>query len=96
MMHGLRIVVLAGIFSATSLVVVNGFQARQVRPRSAAPSWPPPVAKTPETAPVLTAEQELKTIVPPPGYHAQLVAKEPRVNDPIWMEFDPDGRLWVL
>ena len=58
--------------------------------------WPPPVAKTPEKAPVLTAEQELKTFVLPPGYHAQLVAKEPLVNDPIWMQFDPDGRLWVL
>jgi len=59
-------------------------------------SWPPPVAKTPEKAPVLTAEQELKTFVLPPGYHAQLVAKEPLVNDPIWIQFDPDGRLWVL
>jgi len=59
-------------------------------------SWPPPVVKTPEKAPVLTAEQELKTIVLPPGYHAQLVAKEPLVIDPIWIQFDPDGRLWVL
>src|SRR6266540_2861676 len=58
--------------------------------------WPPPVAKTPEKAPVLTAEQELKTFVLPPGYHAQLVAKEPLVIDPIWIQFDPDGRLWVL
>jgi mono/diheme cytochrome c family protein len=59
-------------------------------------AWPPPVAKTPEKAPVLTAEQELKTLVLPPGYHAQLVAKEPLVIDPIWIQFDPDGRLWVL
>jgi len=45
---------------------------------------------------VLSAEDELKTIVLPPGYHAQLVAKEPLVVDPIAIEFDADSRLWVL
>jgi mono/diheme cytochrome c family protein len=54
------------------------------------------VAKAPEKAPTLSAEDELKTIVLPPGYHAQLVAKEPLVVDPIAIEFDADGRLWVL
>ncbi len=32
----------------------------------------------------------------PPGYRAELVAKEPLVVDPIAMDFDADGRLWVL
>ena len=54
------------------------------------------MAKAPEKAPTLSAEDELKTIVLPPGYHAQLVAKEPLVVDPIAIEFDADGRLWVL
>src|SRR3954468_17208971 len=49
-------------------------------PRPAA--WPPPVHRTPEKAPVLTAEQELETIVVPPGYQGQLVASEPLVKDP--------------
>ena len=59
-------------------------------------SWPPPVQKTPEKAPVLSAEEELKTLVLPPGYRAELVAKEPLVTDPIAIDFDADGRLWVL
>ncbi len=59
-------------------------------------TWPPPVRKTPTKAPVLTAAEELKTFVLPPGYHAQLVAQEPLVMDPIAIDFDPDGRLWVL
>ena len=32
----------------------------------------------------------------PPGYRAELVAKEPLVVDPIAIDFDADGRLWVL
>ncbi|MEO8520542.1 MAG: hypothetical protein ABI603_04210, partial [Acidobacteriota bacterium] len=44
-------------------------------------TWPPPVRKTPTRAPVLTAAEELKTFVLPPGYHAQLVAQEPLVMD---------------
>lgn len=59
-------------------------------------AWPPPVRKTPEKAPVLSAEEELKTLVLPPGYRAELVAKEPLVIDPIAIDFDADGRLWVL
>ena len=64
--------------------------------RQKAAAWPPAVRKTPEKAPVLSAEEEMKTLVLPPGYHAQLVAKEPLVMDPIAIDFDADGRMWVL
>ena len=67
-------------------------QARQSKPSS----WPPAVRKTPEKAPVLSAEEELKTLVLPPGYRVELVAKEPLVIDPIAIDFDADGRMWVL
>ena len=59
-------------------------------------SWPPSVRKTPEKAPVLSAEEEMKTMVLPPGYRVELVAKEPLVVDPIAIDFDADGRMWVL
>ena len=52
--------------------------------------------KTPEKAPVLSAEEEMKTLVLPPGYRVELVAKEPLVIDPIAIDFDADGRMWVL
>ena len=45
---------------------------------------------------MLSAEEELKTFVLPPGYRVELVAKEPLVIDPIAIDFDADGRLWVL
>jgi len=54
------------------------------------------VAKDTTESPALSPEAELKTLVTPPGYRVELVAAEPLVVDPIGMEFDADGRLWVL
>lgn len=47
-------------------------------------------------APVLTAEEEKRTFKVAPGYHVELVASEPLVHNPIFFEFDPDGRIWVI
>jgi mono/diheme cytochrome c family protein/glucose/arabinose dehydrogenase len=71
-----------------SLALTEAFQTRG--------PWPPPVRKTPDQAPTLTPQQELATIVVPPGFRVQLVASEPLVVDPIGIDFDPDGRMWVL
>lgn len=60
------------------------------------PTWPAPVQKVPETSNPLTPEQSLKTVVMPPGYRLELVASEPLVQDPVAIEFGPDGRLWVI
>ena len=38
----------------------------------------------------------MKSFYMPPGYHIELVASDPLIQDPIKMEFDGDGRLWVL
>src|SRR5687767_10865654 len=59
-------------------------------------AWPAAVRKTPDKAPALSAEEEMKTFALPPGYRIELVAKEPLVIDPIAIDFDADGRLWVL
>jgi mono/diheme cytochrome c family protein/glucose/arabinose dehydrogenase len=58
--------------------------------------WPPPVVDDGKGAPVLSAEESMKTIAVPPGYRVELVAKEPTVVDPILVDFDADGRMWVL
>ena len=59
-------------------------------------SWPAAVRDTPEKPPAVPAADEQKTFVLPPGYRAELVASEPLVIDPIAIDFDADGRLWVL
>jgi len=55
-----------------------------------------PAKKAGPTSPALTPEDELKTFSLPPGYRAQLVAAEPLIESPIIIDFDPDGRMWVL
>ena len=55
-----------------------------------------PAKKAAPTSPALSPEEEAKTFSLPPGYHAQLVAAEPLIESPIIVDFDPDGRMWVL
>ena len=67
--------------------VVSGWQTR---------AWPPPVQKVAADSPTLTPEAELKTIHVPPGYRVELVASEPMVVDPVAVDYDLEGRLWVV
>ncbi len=47
-------------------------------------------------APVRSPEDELATFKVAPGYRVELVAAEPLVCNPIFFEFDPAGRIWVV
>jgi mono/diheme cytochrome c family protein/glucose/arabinose dehydrogenase len=49
-----------------------------------------------DQSPVLSPAEELKTIVMPPGYHLELVASEPLIQDPVVIDWDSDGRLWLI
>jgi hypothetical protein len=44
-------------------------------------AWPPAAVPEDPGAPALTAEESMKTIVVPPRYRAEHVAKEPNVID---------------
>jgi len=59
-------------------------------------SWVPGVQKAPETSPPLSPAEEMKHFYLPPGYGVELVASEPLVQDPIAVDWDADGRLWVV
>jgi len=58
--------------------------------------WPPGVQKVSESSPPLPPDQAMRTFFMPPGYHLELVASEPLVQDPILIDFDADGRIWVV
>ncbi|MDG2308686.1 MAG: c-type cytochrome [Candidatus Binatia bacterium] len=47
-------------------------------------------------APVLSPEDELATFRLAPGFRAELVAAEPLVVDPVAMDWDDEGRLYVV
>lgn len=47
-------------------------------------------------SPALSADDELKTFRLAPGIRVELVASEPMVAHPVAVQFDPDGRMWVV
>ncbi len=47
-------------------------------------------------APVRSPEEEARTFSVAPGFHMELVASEPLVTSPVAVQFDHQGRLWVV
>ncbi|HEX5244652.1 MAG TPA: hypothetical protein VFW23_15420, partial [Tepidisphaeraceae bacterium] len=74
--------------------------APQTRPTAAATRSSRLTADTLEhypapPAPPLTPEEALKSFTLPAGFHIEVVASEPEIEDPVAAAFDADGRLWV-
>jgi mono/diheme cytochrome c family protein/glucose/arabinose dehydrogenase len=90
-----RASVLAGLVLAgiTGLTVAIGGQAGTAT--TPGNPWPPARKATP-TSPALSAEDEMKSFSVPPGFHVELVASEPMIESPILVDWDADGRLYVL
>src|SRR5579872_3422607 len=85
-----------------AIVVVAAAETVTVRshPQTSAqsPVWPPPFQRVATDQPAMpqSAADEAKTFYLPPGYHAELVASEPLVVDPIFIDWDANGRMWVI
>jgi mono/diheme cytochrome c family protein/glucose/arabinose dehydrogenase len=58
--------------------------------------WSPTVQQVSNESPALPVDEAMKTIHLSPGYRLELVASEPMVVDPVVIDWDPDGRLWVV
>ncbi|MEP1489755.1 MAG: c-type cytochrome [Algibacter sp.] len=54
----------------------------------------PPLVKVPSVE-FLSPEESLKTMHLPEGYRMELVASEPMINEPVVMEWDANGKLYV-
>jgi glucose/arabinose dehydrogenase len=59
-------------------------------------AWPPAVQPVSNLSPPLTPDEALKTFHMPPGYRVELVASEPMIQEPVWLDWDPEGRLWAV
>src|SRR3954468_11084363 len=57
-------------------------------------SFVPPEVIPP--SPARSPEDELKTLELAPGIRVDLVASEPMIQRPVAVQFDPDGRMWVV
>jgi mono/diheme cytochrome c family protein/glucose/arabinose dehydrogenase len=75
-----------------ALAVATGGACRRAPDRR----WPPGVQQVSEHSPVLPPDAAQETFFLPPGYRLELVASEPLIADPVWIDIDPDGRLWVV
>ena len=79
------------IMALTTIVTAYGYQSSQPnRP------WPPDLQKVAADSPVLAPEAAVGTFFMPPGYRVEVVAAEPLVQDPVAVDWDPQGRLWVV
>ena len=84
------ILVAAALLASAAAVTTRGQQDAPRRP------WPPGVQRVSPESPALTPEQELNTFHLAPGYRIELVASDPLVQDPVAIDWAPDGRLWVV
>ena len=85
-----RFLVMAAAVLAIAGVTTQGQQS------SPTPTWPPGVQAVPANSPPLSPDEERQTFHVAPGYRLELVASEPLVQDPIAIDWDPEGRLWVV
>lgn len=84
-----RSMLLAGWFAVSNLLAQNGDRPGETQAERIPADKIPP-------APVLPPEEALKSFKVPEGFKVEIVAAEPLVEAPVLMQFDPDGRLWVL
>ena len=97
-----RLAASLSVLAVASIGAAHAVQTRPARPPSGAACvtsprnpWPGEVHKTPAKAPVRSAEEEAKTCAAARISRAAR-RQEPLVMDPIAIDFDADGRLWVL
>jgi mono/diheme cytochrome c family protein/glucose/arabinose dehydrogenase len=75
---------------AAMIATGHGYQA------GPAGAWPPPLQPSrPDSGPLAPADS-MKTFFMAPGYRVELVASEPLIQDPIVIDWDPEGRLWAV
>ena len=77
--------------TAVAVTTTYGFQ-------SSVPNrpWPPEVQPAPPQSPPLSPEDALESYYMPPGFRVELVASEPLVQEPVAMDWDVNGRLWIV
>lgn len=80
--------------SATWGILTASAQMGDIKDTGATQKPPRPEWVLP--APALSPEEALKSFRLQPGFRIEIVASDPLVKDPVAMDFDADGRLWVI
>jgi putative membrane-bound dehydrogenase-like protein len=78
------------------LIVVAAAASSAYQSSPANRPWPPGVQRVADDAPPLSPADALKSFYMAPGYRLELVASEPLVQAPVAIDWDLQGRLWVV
>lgn len=87
---------LLGVLIVAALLPAMALTGHALQQSPGGGPWPPGVQKVPDDSPPLAPEDALRTFHMPPGYRVELVASEPLVQDPVAIDWDAAGRLWVV
>lgn len=79
-----------------AIVLISSAARAQQGDHAGEPQPPLPDSLLVPPSPPLTPEDALATFALPDGLRVELVAAEPLVQAPVWMDLAPDGRLWVV
>lgn len=91
MKHHLSLIALITALSAT-LSAQNGDKKEKNPNLLSSENWK---QWAPDPVPVLSPEESLKAFKVADGFKVELVAAEPLIKDPVFAEWDSEGRLWV-
>ncbi len=82
----------------TAIALASGVSTAPIGEQSSPVNrpWPPGLQKMSSDSPALSAEDALRTFYMPPGYHVELVASEPLIQEPVALDWDLEGRLWAV
>lgn len=79
------------LFSSLSLFSQNGDKANE-KDLISSLNWK---KWSPGVVPVFTPAESLAQFKVAPGFKVELVASEPMVKDPVFVDWDDEGRMWV-
>ncbi len=81
---------------AVAVLLVAGLAGQGAQRSPGDRPWPPGIQKVSAESPALSPDEALKSFYMPPGYHVELVASEPLIQEPVALDWDLDGRLWAV
>lgn len=83
---------LLGLLTTTASFAQNGDKKEKNRHLLESENWK---QWAPDPVPVLSPEESMKTFKIAPGFKIVQIAAEPLIKDPVFAEWDSEGRLWV-
>ena len=90
--YSISTVILTSLLLPTLSLAQNGDKKEKNKDLLSSTNWR---KWAPNPAPFLTPDETAKGFKVAPGFRVELVAESPMIKDPVFAEFDLEGRLWV-